>query len=59
MEDLNEHGRLLTLKQHFVSMLEPHHITDEFLAMFQLKDFCALDEKLAAKLLVNNYAQGA
>ncbi len=27
--------------------------------MFQLKDFCALDQKLAAKLLVKDYAKGA
>jgi hypothetical protein len=45
VEDLQEHGRLLLLKQKLVSMVDVNDKLDiKTLGMFQLKDFCRSDE---------------
>ena len=45
LEDLNEHGRLLVLKDHLLSLVDrSERLSIKTLGLFQMKDFCALDE---------------
>ena len=41
VEDLQEHGRLLLLKEKLVAMVDPNDKLDiKTMGLFQLKDFC-------------------
>ena len=51
LEDLNEHGRLLVLKDHLLSLVDrEERLGIKTLSVFQLKDFTSLDEDLAREL---------
>lgn len=51
LEDLNEHGRLLALKDHLLSLVDrSQRVSITTLGLFQLKDYCAIDPGLARQL---------
>ena len=48
LEDCHEHGRLLVLKDHLLSLLDrSKRVSIKTLGLFQLKDYCAVDPSLA------------
>jgi hypothetical protein len=52
VEDLQEHGRLLVLKEKLVSMVDPNDKLDiKTLGLFQLKAFCHSDSEKQSKLI--------
>lgn len=51
IEDMTEHGRLLTLKEQLISLVDASEdISVKTLGMFQIKDFCAIDLELERAL---------
>ena len=50
VEDMKEHGRLLTLKQQFLEQLDEEVLEEPFLCLFQLKEFEPLKSDIDATL---------
>ena len=56
-EDMTEHGRLLSIKEIMVSLLDSEDFLDTtFLGLFQLKDFCTNNFTRAEKAKDNIYS---
>ena len=52
LEDMEEHGRLMAYKEPLISLLDAQDpLTIKTLGLFQLKDFYAIDEDIAQKLV--------